>query len=73
MTPLGVRIDEGLGGTPADLSIRVFGPDLDELATIAERARDVAASVHGIEDLRVEQVTGLPQLRISPDRPPWHG
>jgi cobalt-zinc-cadmium resistance protein CzcA len=68
-TPLGMRIDEGLGGTPADLSIRVFGPDLDELARIAERARQIASSVRGIEDLRVEQVTGLPQLRISVDRP----
>lgn len=68
-TPLGMRIDEGLGGTPADLSIRVFGPDLEELARIAERARDVAANVRGVEDLRVEQVTGLPQLRIRLDRP----
>jgi cobalt-zinc-cadmium resistance protein CzcA len=68
-TPLGMRIDEGLGGTPADLSVRVFGPDLDELARIAERARQIASSVRGIEDLRVEQVTGLPQLRISVDRP----
>ena len=25
-TPLGMRIDEGLGGTPADLSVRIFGP-----------------------------------------------
>ena len=31
-TPLGMRIDEGLGGTPADLSVRIFGPDLDTLA-----------------------------------------
>lgn len=68
-TPLGMRIDEGLGGTPADLSVRVFGPDLDELARIGERARQIASSVRGIEDLRVEQVTGLPQLRISVDRP----
>jgi cobalt-zinc-cadmium resistance protein CzcA len=68
-TPLGMRIDEGLGGTPADLSVRVFGPDLDELARLAERARQIASSVRGIEDLRVEQVTGLPQLRISVDRP----
>ena len=29
----GMRIDEGLGGTPADISVRVFGPDLEELAT----------------------------------------
>ncbi len=68
-TPLGMRIDEGLGGTPADLSVRVFGPDLDQLAAIAERARAIMAGVRGIEDLRVERVTGLPQLRISIDRP----
>jgi heavy metal efflux system protein len=67
-TPLGMRIDEGLGGTPADLSIRIFGPDLDELARLADRARDIASSVRGLEDLRVEQVTGLPQLRIQVDR-----
>lgn len=68
-TPLGMRIDEGLGGTPADISIRIFGPDLDELTRLAERARDIANTVTGLEDLRVEQVTGLPQLRISVDRP----
>ena len=38
-TPLGMRIDEGLGGTPADISVRIFGPDLDELARLAEQAR----------------------------------
>jgi len=68
-TPLGMRIDEGLGGTPADLSIRIFGPDLAELGRLAERARDIASRVRGIEDLRAEQTTGLPQLRISLDRP----
>jgi cobalt-zinc-cadmium resistance protein CzcA len=26
-TPLGMRIDEGLGGTPADISVLIFGPD----------------------------------------------
>ncbi len=68
-TPLGMRIDEGLGGTPADLSVRVFGPDLATLARLADRARDIASSVRGIEDLRVEEANSLPQLRISLDRP----
>lgn len=68
-TPLGMRIDEGLGGTPADLSVRVFGPDLDELARLAERVRDIMAGVRGIADLRVEPVASLPELRISVDRP----
>lgn len=68
-TPLGMRIDEGLGGTPADLSVRIFGPDLEELARLAERARGIMSSVRGIEDLRAEKLTGLPQLRIAVDRP----
>ena len=38
-TPLGMRIDEGLGGTPADLSVRIFGPDLDELSRLAGAGR----------------------------------
>ncbi|MET0389100.1 MAG: efflux RND transporter permease subunit [Polyangiales bacterium] len=67
-TPLGMRIDEGLGGTPADVSVRIFGPDLDQLATLAERAREIASRVRGLTDLRVEQSTGLPELRVSVDR-----
>ncbi len=68
-TPLGMRIDEGLGGTPADLSVRIFGPDLEQLGALAERARQIAADVPGLEDLRVEQASSLPQLRIALDRP----
>ena len=67
-TPLGMRIDEGLGGTPADLSVRIFGPDLDQLAQLGERARAIMRSVDGIADLRAEKLTGLPQLRIAVDR-----
>lgn len=67
-TPLGMRIDEGLGGTPADLSVRIFGPDLDELARLASEAREIMESVDGLEDLRAEKVTGLPQLQVRVDR-----
>ncbi len=67
-TPLGMRIDEGLGGTPADISVRVFGPDLDQLEHSAEEVARIASSVRGVEDLRVERVAGLPQLRISLER-----
>ncbi len=67
-TPLGMRIDEGLGGTPADVSVRIFGPDLDALAVLGDRAGDLVRGVRGVEDLRVERLTGLPQLRVSVDR-----
>jgi cobalt-zinc-cadmium resistance protein CzcA len=46
----------------------VFGPDLQELARLGDRVRDVMAPIDGIEDLRVEAMTGLPQLRVTLDR-----
>jgi cobalt-zinc-cadmium resistance protein CzcA len=59
-----MRIDEGLGGTPADLSVRIFGSDLPELARLGDRARDILSQVPGITDLRVEPLVGLPQVRV---------
>jgi cobalt-zinc-cadmium resistance protein CzcA len=67
-TPLGMRIDEGLGGTPADIQVRIYGPDLDRLARLAEEARELMEPVEGIADLRAEALTGLPQIRITVDR-----
>lgn len=67
-TPLGMRIDEGLGGTPADISVRIFGPDLDRLAELGEKAEGLMSAVAGLEDVRAEQLTGLPQLQIAVNR-----
>ena len=68
-TPLGMRIDEGLGGTPADISVRVFGPDLAALADVGAEIQRLMAGIEGVQDLRVETTTSLPQLRVSLDRP----
>ena len=67
-TPLGMRIDEGLGGTPADISVRIFGPDLEELGRLAAKAQSVMQDIKGVADLRVEKLAGLPQIRIAVDR-----
>lgn len=67
-TPLAMRIDEGLGGTPADLAVRIFGPDLEALARLADQAARRIAAVPGIEDVRIEPMTDLPQIRVEIDR-----
>jgi cobalt-zinc-cadmium resistance protein CzcA len=67
-TPLGMRIDEGLGGTPADVSVRIFGPDLPELARLSAQVRQVMSQIEGVADLRAEQLTGMPQLHINLNR-----
>lgn len=67
-TPLGMRIDEGLGGTPADISVRIFGPDPDTLAALADSAAAVMRGVDGLADVRAEPLVGLPQLTVEVDR-----
>lgn len=68
-TPLGMRIDEGLGGTPADITVRIYGPDLAQLAALGQQAQQQMRNIRGITDLRVEALTGLPQIRVAIDRP----
>lgn len=67
-TPLGMRIDEGLGGTPSDLSVRIVGPDPEQLAKLAIAAEAIMRAIDGVADVRAERLTGLPQLRIQIDR-----
>jgi cobalt-zinc-cadmium resistance protein CzcA len=67
-TPLGMRIDEGLGGTPADLVVRVFGTDLEVLAGAAAEIGERLEGVDGVRDLRVEALAGVPQIRADVDR-----
>ena len=67
-TPLGMRIDEGLGGTPADIAVSLLGADLDVLARLAEEAQRILAPVPGVADLRVERASGVPQIRVEVDR-----
>jgi cobalt-zinc-cadmium resistance protein CzcA len=67
-TPLGMRIDEGLGGSPSDLSVRIFGPDPQQLSALAEATEGIMKQVDGVADVRAERLTGLPQLRVEVDR-----
>jgi cobalt-zinc-cadmium resistance protein CzcA len=48
--------------------VRIFGPDLDRLTELGERARVVMSEIDGLDDLRVEKLTGLPQIRVEMDR-----
>lgn len=67
-TPLQMRIDEGLGGSPADLQVRVFGTDLDQLSTLANMLRDRMRDVPGLEDVRTDVAGQSPELRVHLDR-----
>jgi cobalt-zinc-cadmium resistance protein CzcA len=67
--PIQMRFNELLSGVRADVAVKVFGDDLDQLLEIGDSIETVVASVDGAQDVGVEQVTGLPVLQITPNRP----
>ena len=66
--PLGHRIDHMLSGTRANIAVKIFGPDLYKLRTVAEQVRKQMESVEGVVDLAVEQQIDVPQIRIKANR-----
>ena len=66
--PISHRIDAMLSGTEAQIAIKVFGDNLEQLHKIGNRIKSVATEVPGIVDINVEQQTGRPQIDIRPRR-----
>jgi len=66
--PIEMRFNELISGVRADLGIKVFGDDLDQLLTSANDVLEAVESMEGAADTRVEQVTGLPMLSVHPKR-----
>ncbi|BFM18862.1 CusA/CzcA family heavy metal efflux RND transporter (plasmid) [Maricurvus nonylphenolicus] len=66
--PIQMRFNELISGVRADLGIKVFGDDLDQLVLTANEILTAINQVSGAADARVEQVTGLPTLSVIPKR-----
>jgi len=66
--PIQMRFNELISGVRADLGIKVFGDDLDQLVLTANDILKAINQVSGAADARVEQVTGLPTLSVIPKR-----
>lgn len=64
--PVQMRMNELIAGVRADVAIKVYGDDLEQLAEIGKSVETIAKSVPGAADVKVEQVTGLPVLTVSP-------
>lgn len=66
--PLRCKINDSLEGTSAPLQVKLFGPDIETLAAKGTQVRSVMENVRGLTDIQLEQVSGVPQLRIEIDR-----
>lgn len=66
--PIQMRFNELISGVRSDVAVKVFGDNLDELLRVGRAIGGVLSGVGGAQDAKVEQITGLPVLQISPNR-----
>jgi len=66
--PIQMRFNELISGVRADLGVKIFGDDLDQLLFTADEILQIVNSVDGAQDVRMEQVKGLPSLVVTPKR-----
>ena len=68
LQPIQMRFNELIAGVRSDVAVKVFGDDLEELASVGKRIGKILSSIPGAEDMNVEQITGLPLLTIEMNR-----
>ena len=66
--PISHRIDAMLSGTEANIAIKLFGTDLNQLFMIGNQVKAAIQDMPGLVDLKVEQQIERPQLTITPRR-----
>lgn len=66
--PIATRVDELLSGVKAQLAIKLFGADLEVLATKGQEIAQVIQGVSGAKDVAMEQIAGEAQLVVKPKR-----
>lgn len=66
--PIQMRFNELMTGVRSDVAIKVFGEDLDRLASIGDDINAMIANIPGVSSPKLERVTGLPQISIKYDK-----
>lgn len=67
--PVQMRFNELMTGAKQDVVCKIFGEDLNKLATYAEQLGNISKTVAGTADWYIEKVTGMPQIVIEFNRP----
>ena len=68
LQPIQMRFNELIAGVRAELAVKIFGDDFDELIRLGDEVEQAIANIPGVADLAVEQATGLPVMTIEPKR-----
>ncbi len=68
LQPIEMRMNELIAGARGDVVVKIFGEDYNVLGPAAQKIATIMRSVEGGSDVAAEQVDGLPQLVITPNR-----
>ncbi len=60
--PIQLRFNELITGAKSDITIKIFGDDLDTLYKKANQIAALIKNIPGAADIKVEQIAGLPQI-----------
>ena len=66
--PIEMRFNELLTGVREDVAIKLFGEDLNILASKAQEMGALISNIPGVADLKVEATDGLPQITVKYNR-----
>ena len=66
--PIQMRFNELIAGGRGDIAIKVFGEEFEPMLRVANHIASILRGTKGAEDVKVEQVTGLPVLEIKIDK-----
>jgi heavy metal efflux system protein len=66
--PIEMRFNELIAGVRSDVALKIFGDDMEELARLGKQAEGILNTVSGASDVKLEPVTGLPIMTITPKR-----
>jgi cobalt-zinc-cadmium resistance protein CzcA len=66
--PIQMRFNELMTGAKQDVVVKVYGEDFDKLSAYAKQVGGLAKRITGVQDVYVEELSGLPQLIVRYDR-----
>lgn len=66
--PIQMRFNELMTGAKQDVVLKIYGEDLDVLAQSASEVGKIIKPIKGVNDLYIEEITGLPQIIVKFNR-----